>query len=85
MEKNLYLKEEKLYSAFKLFDTDGDGTITSQELQNVLGQDEDYKDKDEKFWQELVKEADLNDDGKVIPFPLFLWLTPLLRLTITSF
>jgi Ca2+-binding EF-hand superfamily protein len=28
MEKSLYLKEEKLYAAFKLFDTNDDGNIS---------------------------------------------------------
>lgn len=37
MERNLYLKEEKLYAAFKLFDKDGNGTISAAELKEVLG------------------------------------------------
>jgi len=32
MEKSTYLKEEKLYSAFKLFDKNDDGNITQDEL-----------------------------------------------------
>ena len=32
MEKNIYLREEKLYSAFKLFDKNDDGVITADEL-----------------------------------------------------
>ena len=32
MERSLYLKEEKLYAAFKLFDKDDDGVITAKEL-----------------------------------------------------
>ena len=42
MEKQTYLKEEKLYSAFKLFDSNEDGSITADELKQVLGSDEDY-------------------------------------------
>ena len=37
MEKNVYLKEEKLYAAFKLFDKNNDGVITADELEEVLG------------------------------------------------
>ncbi len=37
MEKGLYLKEEKLYAAFKLFDKNEDGLISAEELQDVLG------------------------------------------------
>jgi len=29
MDKKLYLQEEKVYTAFKLFDKDGDGKITA--------------------------------------------------------
>ena len=75
MEKKLYLKEEKLYAAFKLFDKNGDGCISAEELKKVLGgeflpfldcaDEEDYKNKDDTFWDELVKEADLNEDGQV--------------------
>ena len=37
MDKNVYLKEEKLYGAFKLFDKDNDGCISCDELKEVLG------------------------------------------------
>jgi Ca2+-binding EF-hand superfamily protein len=29
MEKNVYLKEEKLWSCFKMFDKDGSGKISA--------------------------------------------------------
>ena len=37
MEKNIYMKEEKLYMAFKMFDLDGSGKISANELKQVLG------------------------------------------------
>ena len=37
IERNTYLKEEKLFQAFKMFDTDSSGKITIQKLKNVLG------------------------------------------------
>ena len=37
MEKNLYMKEEKLFMAFKMFDLDGSGKISANELKQVLG------------------------------------------------
>jgi len=37
MEKSLYLKEEKLYAAFKFFDKNDDGQITQDELKEVIG------------------------------------------------
>ena len=47
MEKSVYLKEEKLAAAFKLFDTNADGSISYVELKDVLGQDESYASKDD--------------------------------------
>ena len=38
--------------------------VTAEELEEVLGSDDDIKGKKEKeFWRNLIKEADLNDDG----------------------
>jgi calcium-dependent protein kinase len=37
MEKSLYMREEKLFQAFKMFDIDGSGKISTDELKNVLG------------------------------------------------
>ena len=37
MEASTYLKEEKLVEAFNLFDKDGDGRITADEIKEILG------------------------------------------------
>ena len=37
MSQSLYLQEEKIYQAFKLFDKNGDGFITADEIKDVLG------------------------------------------------
>jgi calcium-dependent protein kinase len=37
MSQKMYLKEEKIYQAFKLFDKNGDGFITADEIKEVLG------------------------------------------------
>ena len=37
MEKGLYMKEEKLFMAFKMFDIDGSGKISADELKEILG------------------------------------------------
>lgn len=37
MEKSMYLKEDKLLDAFKMFDKDRNGKITADELKDILG------------------------------------------------
>ena len=37
MERNVYLKEDKLFMAFKVFDKDGNGKISATELKDALG------------------------------------------------
>jgi calcium-dependent protein kinase len=63
MERNLYLKEEKLWSCFKMFDKDGSGKISAAELKDVLG--EDTIGHDMSYWETMIKEADLNGDGEI--------------------
>jgi Ca2+-binding EF-hand superfamily protein len=48
--------------AFKAFDLDGSGTITANELKQVLGKSHDYQ---EEMWDKLIAEADLNGDGVI--------------------
>ena len=37
MEQNLYLKEENLRNAFRMFDSDGSGKISVEEVKQILG------------------------------------------------
>jgi len=64
MERSVYLKEEKLWAAFKLFDKDGNGKISASELRDVLGADDNCKN-DIKYYEQMIKEADLNGDGEI--------------------
>jgi len=64
MERNLYLKEEKLWACFKMFDKDGDGKISAQELRDVLGSEEPGK-QDVTYWEQMIKDADSNGDGEI--------------------
>lgn len=67
------MREEKLYQAFKMFDQDGSGKISSQELRAVLGSisiliilgNDMYKDSSNDVWDNLVKDADKDGDGEV--------------------
>lgn len=49
-------------SAFKAFDIDGNGSITKEELKEVLGGEQAL---DDQVWTELVHEVDTNGDGVV--------------------
>ena len=55
--------EEELKQAFKVFDKDGDGYISADELKEVmknLGESLSAKEVDD-----MLKEADINGDGKI--------------------
>mmetsp|Transcript_17681 Transcript_17681/g.20432 ORF Transcript_17681/g.20432 Transcript_17681/m.20432 type:complete len:234 (-) Transcript_17681:23-724(-) len=59
IDKTKLLSEAKMRAAFSLFDKDGGGTITPDEIKETLG----IKGKkiDDNIWDEIVKEVD--DDG----------------------
>ncbi|MCL4162107.1 UNVERIFIED_CONTAM: hypothetical protein GTU68_042331 [Idotea baltica] len=65
MEKSMYMKEEKLHNAFKMFDLDGNGKISKNELKQVLGKDDGYKNYDDNYWDNMIKEVDINGDGEI--------------------
>ncbi|KAL4429783.1 hypothetical protein ABPG74_004420 [Tetrahymena malaccensis] len=62
IDDSVFTEEEKLRKAFSLFDKDGDGYITQQEIQNVLGVGMDF---DSETWTKIVAEVDENGDGQV--------------------
>mmetsp|Transcript_45608 Transcript_45608/g.52525 ORF Transcript_45608/g.52525 Transcript_45608/m.52525 type:complete len:475 (+) Transcript_45608:69-1493(+) len=76
IDKNVYLQEEKLWDAFKMFDKDGSGKISPAELKEVLGRGKEYMD--DKIWEQMVKEVDLNGDGE-IDFEEFLYMMEKVR------
>lgn len=51
-----------LKAAFAMFDTDGSGSISLDELRNILGAD--FLETDEA-WRNLLQEADANGDGEI--------------------
>lgn len=62
MDKRKLLSNEKLEAAFNLFDRDGSGTISANEIKEVLGVG---KNIDEKVWNAIVMEVDGNGDGEI--------------------
>ena len=67
LDKQSLLTDEKLRTAFSIFDRDGGGTISAKELKEVLGVG---KNIDEKVWNDIILEVDINGDGEV-SFPEF--------------
>lgn len=55
------LSAANLKAAFNLFDTDGSGKISANELRKVL----DNGHVDISVWDEIVNEVDLNGDGEI--------------------
>lgn len=51
-----------LEQAFRLFDKDGSGKITIQEVKEILGGDQQVSD---SAWQQIMKEVDANSDGEI--------------------
>lgn len=62
MSQKKNLSEEKLTAAFKLFDTDGNGTISPTELKDVLSSSGQISD---EAIEEILKQADENKDGEI--------------------
>ena len=69
LQKKNYLKIERLYEAFCLFDKDNSGKITKEELMRVLKVDKSQ----EKEIEKIIKDADKDGDG-VINYKEFLEL-----------
>lgn len=53
-----YMRKEILWAAFRSFDTDGDGFISTKEFQDLLQENE-------QLAKEIIKEVDANSDGKI--------------------
>jgi len=62
INKRKLLSDEKLVTAFKLFDKDGSGSISASEVKDVLGVG---KNIDEKIWNDIILEVDANGDGEI--------------------
>ena len=58
---NKILSNENLQNTFKLFDKDGNGKISMQELKFVL----QNGGEDERIWVDIISQTDLNGDGEI--------------------
>ena len=53
---------ERLQAAFKLFDKDGSGSISSEEVKELLSQGQNI---DDRVWEEVIKEVDNDGNGEI--------------------
>jgi hypothetical protein len=67
MDKQKYVQEDVCWSAFKVFDLDGNGTITKDEMVQVFanGSVTDALKMSPAEVQKLMEEADANGDGEI--------------------
>jgi len=67
LDKRAYLQEDVCWSAFRLFDKNGDGKISPEELRSVLENEEvqGVAGKDSKAMEQLMAELDGNGDGGI--------------------
>ena len=63
MRSKIYLKEDHLRTAFEYFDKDNSGSISIDEIKQVLSSDE-FLIPDAEI-EKIVKEVDMNKDGQV--------------------
>lgn len=61
IEQQIYHKEEKLLQAFRLFDQDKSGKISTQEVAKIIKTEEEDLD----LLEEEIKKLDLNGDGEI--------------------
>ena len=61
INKKDLLSDDKLVTAFALFDADGGGSISPEEIRDVLGIG---KSIDDKIWDQIVSEV-VGDDGEI--------------------
>ena len=62
INKDKLLSGEKLKAAFNLFDKDGGGTISSDEIKEVLCSGQKI---DDKVWEEIINEVDGDGNGEI--------------------
>merc|ERR1712157_533404 len=63
LDKRVYMKEDVCWSAFRVFDRNGDGKISKEELKQVLGDDEVKGTVGADTVKILLSEVDGNGDG----------------------
>jgi len=71
LDKKTYAREDVCWAAFRVFDRDGNGKITKDELAQVLGNDQIKDELGQEMLDKIIGETDKNGDG-VIDFEEFM-------------
>ena len=64
LNKDKLLSKENIKYAFDMFDKDGSGFISKEEIKAVLGKGKNNKKKD-NVWKDIINQIDLNQDGQI--------------------
>jgi calcium-dependent protein kinase len=64
MDKAKYMNEDICWAAFRVFDRNGDGKISKEEIANVLG-DGDVASAATRDMADIMQEIDANGDGEI--------------------
>ncbi len=62
INKDKLLSTDKLKAAFSLFDKDGSGAISSEEVKEILCSGQRI---DDKVWDEVIREVDADGNGEI--------------------
>lgn len=62
MNDKALLSSDKLQTAFKMFDKDGGGTISNDEIKQILSFGQNL---DEKVINDIIMQVDANGDGEI--------------------
>lgn len=62
MNDKALLSSDKLQTAFKMFDKDGGGTISNDEIKQILSFGQNL---DEKVINDIIQQVDANGDGEI--------------------
>lgn len=66
MNKQKLLKRPRLHAAFKMLDKDGSGTISYEEVRELLQNEYTYyTGQSDRVFQEMVAEMDIDGDGNI--------------------
>lgn len=65
IDKRTYLREEICLIAFKVFDIDGNGKISMEELRKFFGKSDLKNSIGDKIIDSMLREIDLNGDGEI--------------------